>query len=686
MNNRNKSVVYSSFLPSSINTNFIYVELYLHILYKYIFLSSSHLISLPLFLTNSSSSSSNTNSNNEIISDKEILNNNKKEKEGNEEKEENEEQGEDPSISQIDQKTEKNVEVTTKKKKEEIISKNVILSSVSTKIRAIKISAGWHHVGVISSDFQLYMFGNDRKGQLGLSEGKLSPSPQYMEKGEELKKYYTSPTLVTYFVGKKIIEIECGGEFTFTLDSDKNCFSWGSNSHGQCLLDSVAPYFSSPQPISLSSSSSSSSSSNLSLTSLSSTIISKIKKISLGDFHSFLILEDNSLYCGGLGENGQLGLGPLQNPEVKSPKKLVITGHTIDSISCGSCHTLFLTIMGSVLVCGMSGEGGNNEKVFTPHLVKEGNLVGKRIIEICADGCKSHVLTDLGSIYSWEIPESSPKPKLFESLVGAKIGKVRGGYWMNFAFFPSSFSFYTWPSSSSGNLDSKTSKSEKIEVKVMKIEEKREKGEGSTGIEEIVVGEEFCIILMKTGELYTYGNNKYGVTGISKEDGFLSAPILLPFTLDISHKFSSSNPKDIKNSDTEYNSNSTNNSVSNSIGMNKKESLIEIKDLENRREGKGEEDQTIENKEDEKNKFLFHPQIFQHLKSENQKELENILISNFSKYRAFNMLQLSFLFQNWQAASIIYKLLRKWKLYLSTKLLHISSQFLFFPKLYQQQH
>lgn len=143
----------------------------------------------------------------------------------------------------------------------------------------------------------------------GLSKGKLVPS----QKNEQTGKYNTTPTLLPFFSGKKMVEVACGGEFTFSLDKHGNCFSWGSNIHGQTLQDSSEPFYSSPQPLSLKDN-------------------PKIKKMSLGDFHTFLLLEDNGIYCGGLGENGQLGLGPLNQPEIKTPRKLSIPGHTIIAI------------------------------------------------------------------------------------------------------------------------------------------------------------------------------------------------------------------------------------------------------------------------------------------------------------------------------------------------------------------
>ena len=292
--------------------------------------------------------------------------------------------------------------------------------------------------------------------------------------------------------------------------------------------------------------------------------------------------------------------------------------------------------MGSVLMCGSNSiKGSKMEGAIYPQLVKDNNLVGKRIVDVCASGIRNHVLTDLGSIYWWEVTEVVPKPKLFDALVGVKILKVGAGYSHNLAISENNNSIFMW-----------SCDPQKLNLKSFKIE-------SEAFLNNIAVGEDFFIVSCESGELHSYGSNKFGATGISLHEGTLEKPTRILFTREISEKFvSSSSPSPSSSSNPPSHPN--NNLSEKAVSQNKEDLELFEK------------------------KLFSSSQNYQVLKNNHQKDLENFLSTNFSKYRAFRILQLALHFQNWQAVSVIYKQLKKWKLYVFSKLKHFSAQSQFF--------
>ena len=142
--------IYNSPLLSAPNSSLLLIELLLHLLLKFILLNQFNFIPLSLLQTNLDHSTQLNNSptaSNQFPSPQKETSNEEIE---------------------IESTNTDSLTKTKEQTKKENRSKSSILSSLSTKIKAVKISTGWNHVGVISSDLQLYMWGSDSKGQLGI--------------------------------------------------------------------------------------------------------------------------------------------------------------------------------------------------------------------------------------------------------------------------------------------------------------------------------------------------------------------------------------------------------------------------------------------------------------------------------------------------------------------------------------
>ncbi len=78
--------------------------------------------------------------------------------------------------------------------------------------------------------------------------------------------------------------------------------------------------------------------------------------ISCGDNYTIAVTSSGECYSWGSNKFGQLGMGNLSNQN--EPKLVKELSHTsIESVSCGSTHSLFLSKFKEVYACG-EGEAG----------------------------------------------------------------------------------------------------------------------------------------------------------------------------------------------------------------------------------------------------------------------------------------------------------------------------------------
>jgi alpha-tubulin suppressor-like RCC1 family protein len=82
-----------------------------------------------------------------------------------------------------------------------------------------QITAGYEYTIVLSTNNQLYGYGDNQYGQIG--------------DGTTTNSQSVKLTKMELFNGAKIVQIEAGSFHTVALTSDGRVFCWGYNSHGQ---------------------------------------------------------------------------------------------------------------------------------------------------------------------------------------------------------------------------------------------------------------------------------------------------------------------------------------------------------------------------------------------------------------------------------------------------------------------
>uniref|UniRef100_A0AAQ6AGP7 HECT domain-containing protein n=1 Tax=Amphiprion ocellaris TaxID=80972 RepID=A0AAQ6AGP7_AMPOC len=188
--------------------------------------------------------------------------------------------------------------------------------------RISQVMCGNQHCIALSRDGELFTWGQNSSGQLGLGKGepsKLSPHP--------LKS----------LAGIPLAQITAGGDHSFALSLSGAVFGWGKNRAGQLGLndkqDRAVPCH------------------------IKFLRSQKVVYISCGNEHTAALTKDGGLFTFGDGSWGQLGHGSTNN-ELLPRRVLELMGTEVSQIACGRHHTLaFAPSSGVVYAFGCNSHG-----------------------------------------------------------------------------------------------------------------------------------------------------------------------------------------------------------------------------------------------------------------------------------------------------------------------------------------
>jgi alpha-tubulin suppressor-like RCC1 family protein len=222
----------------------------------------------------------------------------------------------------------------------------------------ISASGEGHNLG-INSNGELFAWGSNSKGQLGLGNNTDFSTPQ---KVGNLSNW---------------IYITTGEFHSLAINSNGELFAWGLNSEGQLGLGNNSDY-NTPQQVGNST--------------------DWIEVSSFGN-HTIAINSSGELYSWGLNSYGQLGIGNTSN--MNSPQK-VGTSTNWSSVKVGENHSIALNSNGEIFGWGNNQSGqvgvGNYPSTFnTPQRIGYYN----NWVEVSAGGNNSGAITSSGNLYLW---------------------------------------------------------------------------------------------------------------------------------------------------------------------------------------------------------------------------------------------------------------------------------------------
>ncbi|XP_060782471.1 probable E3 ubiquitin-protein ligase HERC4 [Neoarius graeffei] len=193
----------------------------------------------------------------------------------------------------------------------------------------IQVACGDHHFMALTNDGQLFTWGQNSHGQLGL--GKHEPSSQ-------------APQHLKTLCGIPLAQIGAGGDHSFALSLSGTVFGWGRNSAGQLGLGHTKDMY---VPTCVN---------NLSQ--------KKTISISCGEEHTATLSKGGTVFTFGSGRYGQLGHNSLKD-ELHPRVVTGLWGLNVSQITCGRNHTLALVESSKTIYsfgCGEQGQLGNGQR------------------------------------------------------------------------------------------------------------------------------------------------------------------------------------------------------------------------------------------------------------------------------------------------------------------------------------
>lgn len=235
-----------------------------------------------------------------------------------------------------------------------------LLFDLSDKL-VTKIAAGFKFSAAIV-DNQLYTWGSNRFGQLGLSDNK--------------DRNY--PTLVQFFQGMVVTKMVCGSMHMLAL-ADGHVYAWGNNQYGQLGLGEANSGINSIPVL------------------INGLVDLNVSKLACGLYFS-AVLADGKLYTWGLNGFSQLGLGFIEQSVHQPTLVDTLMDVWITKIACGENHMAVLA-NGQVWTWGNDGSSGNSS---TPRLAKfsSKSLPNKNVTRLaCGSGYTLAVEND--NLFGW---------------------------------------------------------------------------------------------------------------------------------------------------------------------------------------------------------------------------------------------------------------------------------------------
>lgn len=189
-----------------------------------------------------------------------------------------------------------------------------VMALIHQKI--VQISCGVSHMAVVDDQGNVYDWGSNSYGQLGLRDDdeRIQPTPIKL--------------------GKKIKQVGCGYNFTVFLTVDGEVYTCGDGRRGQLGVGNVRE-IDYPQKIS-----------NL----------PPIDQVSCGRYHTLFLSITGEVYVCGDNTYSQLGLGESYEKNVLIPIKNNFLP-PIKQVSGGNLHSAFISTEGTIYLCGHNFNG-----------------------------------------------------------------------------------------------------------------------------------------------------------------------------------------------------------------------------------------------------------------------------------------------------------------------------------------
>ncbi|XP_010272767.1 PREDICTED: ultraviolet-B receptor UVR8 isoform X2 [Nelumbo nucifera] len=237
----------------------------------------------------------------------------------------------------------------------------------------VYISAGYHHSSAITVDGELYMWGNNSSGQLGLGRTKI----------------VSSPSIIECLGGMRIKMIALGSEHSIAVTDDGEALTWGEGGSGRLghgHQSSILGFLRSP--------------SEYTPRLIKELEGIKVKNVAAGLLHSACIDENGSVFI--FGERAADKLGFVNKNKTTLPS-IISKIPSSEEIACGGYHTCVITNGGELYTWGSNENGclgiGCTEVIHSPERV-EGPFMKLPVCKVSC-GWKHTAVISGDNIFTW---------------------------------------------------------------------------------------------------------------------------------------------------------------------------------------------------------------------------------------------------------------------------------------------
>ena len=330
----------------------------------------------------------------------------------------------------------------------------------------VQVAAGSSHTAAVTKDGDLYMWGRNDDGQLGV----------YTNVGKNAPVLVNNST--TALPAKSVKYVALGYYHSATITKDGSLYMWGENNYGQ--LGDGSTHTDRYTPIK---------------------IMDNVASVSLGNSYSAAITKDGSLYMWGYNDYGQLGNGTLSsyNP---NPVKIM---DNVASVSLGNSHSAAITKDGSLYMWGKNDDGqlgDGTSSLFRSKPVK----IMDNVASVSLGGNHSAAITKDSNLYMWgkndygQLGDGTTDNKTRPHRVASNVQSVKLGY-SHTTVISKDGGLYTWGYNYYGQLGNGTTTNSNNPIKIM------------NDAVDCAGGGNHTIALKKDGTVYTWGRNSYGQLG-----------------------------------------------------------------------------------------------------------------------------------------------------------------------------
>ncbi|NWS53514.1 RPGR regulator, partial [Chunga burmeisteri] len=262
-----------------------------------------------------------------------------------------------------------------------------LISFFTNQHKIKQLAAGSYTSAAVTEDGQLFVWGDNSEGQIGLADEACVSVPCQVD------------------VGKPVSSVSCGYYHSALITGDGELYTFGEPQNGKLgLLPEQLKNNRVPQPV--------------------LGIMEKVNKVACGGEHT-VVLTETDVYTFGLGQYGQLGHGTFifETSVPKSVKHL--KRHKICNIACGENHTAVIAENGLMFTFGDGRHGKlglgevNFTNLFDPTLCY--NFLRFTVLLVACGGC--HML-----VFAAPRPKGSEEVllDLYDSRLTATVSKMSG--------------------------------------------------------------------------------------------------------------------------------------------------------------------------------------------------------------------------------------------------------------------